>query len=66
MHNYVNVVPRQKYCESIHKTVRRKTRTVMVGNVALGSEHPIRIQTMTTTDTKDVAATVEQVLLLSS
>lgn len=34
----------------------------MVGNVALGSEHPIRIQTMTTTDTKDVAATVEQVL----
>lgn len=65
MDNYVNVVPRQKYCESIHKTVRRKTRTVMVGNVALGSEHPIRIQTMTTTDTKDVAATVEQVLLLS-
>lgn len=34
----------------------------MVGNVALGSEHPIRIQTMTTTDTKDVAGTVEQVL----
>ena len=33
----------------------------MVGNVALGSEHPIRIQTMTTTDTKDVAGTVEQV-----
>lgn len=54
-------VPRQKYCESINKTVRRKTRTVMVGNVALGSEHPIRIQTMTTTDTKDVAGTVEQV-----
>ncbi|BBH04962.1 4-hydroxy-3-methylbut-2-enyl diphosphate synthase [Prunus dulcis] len=54
------LVPRQKYCESIHKTVRRKTRTVMVGNVAIGSEHPIRIQTMTTTDTKDVAATVEQ------
>lgn len=33
----------------------------MVGDVALGSDHPIRIQTMTTTDTKDVAATVEQV-----
>ncbi|XP_073287773.1 4-hydroxy-3-methylbut-2-en-1-yl diphosphate synthase (ferredoxin), chloroplastic-like [Primulina huaijiensis] len=56
------LVPRQKYCDSIHKTVRRKTCTVMVGNVALGSEHPIRIQTMTTTDTKDVAATVEQVM----
>lgn len=35
----------------------------MVGNVAIGSEHPIRIQTMTTTDTKDVAGTVEQVLV---
>ncbi|XP_073311998.1 4-hydroxy-3-methylbut-2-en-1-yl diphosphate synthase (ferredoxin), chloroplastic-like [Primulina huaijiensis] len=59
------LVPRQKYCDSIHKTVRRKTRTVMVGNVALGSEHPIRIQTMTTTDTKDVAATVEQVMRIA-
>ncbi|XP_042477001.1 4-hydroxy-3-methylbut-2-en-1-yl diphosphate synthase (ferredoxin), chloroplastic-like [Macadamia integrifolia] len=59
------LVPRQKYCESVHKTVRRKTRTVMVGNVALGSEHPIRIQTMTTTDTKDVAATVEQVMRIA-
>ena len=56
------VVPRQKYCESTHKTIRRKTNTVMVGNVAIGSEHPIRIQTMTTTDTKDIAGTVEQVL----
>ncbi|KAG6432822.1 hypothetical protein SASPL_104409 [Salvia splendens] len=61
----LNVVPRQKYCESIHKTIRRKTCTVMVGNVALGSEHPIRIQTMTTTDTKDVAATVEQVMSIA-
>lgn len=33
----------------------------MVGNVALGSDHPIRIQTMTTSDTKDVAKTVEEV-----
>lgn len=64
MDNILNVVPRQKYCESLHKTVRRKTNTVMVGNVAIGSEHPIRIQTMTTTDTKDVAGTVEQVIQL--
>ncbi|KAJ6937623.1 hypothetical protein NC652_012055 [Populus alba x Populus x berolinensis] len=34
----------------------------MAGNVPLGSEHPVRVQTMTTTDTKDVAATVEQVM----
>lgn len=37
----------------------------MVGDVALGSEHPIRLQTMTTTDTKDVAGTVEQVLFVT-
>ncbi|XP_021746077.1 4-hydroxy-3-methylbut-2-en-1-yl diphosphate synthase (ferredoxin), chloroplastic-like [Chenopodium quinoa] len=59
------LVPRQKYCESPYKTVRRKTCTVMVGNVAIGSDHPIRIQTMTTTDTKDVAATVEQVMKIA-
>ncbi|RZC83646.1 hypothetical protein C5167_046427 [Papaver somniferum] len=59
------LVPRQKYCESTYKTIRRKTCTVMVGNVALGSDHPIRIQTMTTTDTKDVAGTVEQVMRIS-
>ncbi|EMS56222.1 4-hydroxy-3-methylbut-2-en-1-yl diphosphate synthase [Triticum urartu] len=55
----------QKYCESIHQTRRRKTRTVMVGNVALGSDHPIRIQTMTTSDTKDVAKTVEEVMRIA-
>jgi (E)-4-hydroxy-3-methylbut-2-enyl-diphosphate synthase len=33
----------------------------MVGNVPVGSEHPIARQTMTTTDTRDVEATVAQV-----
>lgn len=59
------LVPRQKYCESPYKTIRRKTRTVMVGNVSIGSDHPIRIQTMTTTDTKDIAATVAQVMRIA-
>jgi (E)-4-hydroxy-3-methylbut-2-enyl-diphosphate synthase len=59
------LVPRQKYCESIHQTRRRKTRTVMVGNVPLGSDHPIRVQTMTTSDTKDVARTVEEVMRIA-
>ncbi|XP_054813567.1 4-hydroxy-3-methylbut-2-en-1-yl diphosphate synthase (ferredoxin), chloroplastic-like [Prosopis cineraria] len=59
------LVPRQKYCESLRKTVRRKTSTVMVGNVAIGSQHPIRVQTMTTSDTKDVSATVEQVMKIA-
>ena len=52
-----------EYTDSIHKTVRRPTRTIMIGDVAVGSQHPIRVQTMTTTDTKDVDATVDQVRL---
>ncbi|CAI7770726.1 unnamed protein product [Closterium sp. NIES-53] len=55
------LVPRLQYADSVSKTVRRKTRTVMVGNVAVGSDHPIRVQTMTTSDTKNVQATVEEV-----
>lgn len=59
------LVPRRKYCESIYTPIRRKTRTVNVGSVTMGSEHPIRVQTMTTTDTKDVQGTVEQVMRIA-
>lgn len=38
-------------------------RTVWAGKVPIGSEHPIACQTMGTTDTRDVMATVEQVRL---
>lgn len=40
---------------------RRKTRTVYVGSVPIGSEHPISVQTMTNTNTCDVEATVAQI-----
>ncbi len=40
---------------------RRKTRTVMVGNVGIGGDNPIRVQTMTNTDTLDIVATVNQI-----
>ncbi len=40
---------------------RRKTRTVKVGDVAIGSQHPIAVQSMTNTETCDVAATVKQI-----
>lgn len=50
-----------KYCESIHQTKRRPTRTIHIGKVKVGSEHRIALQTMTTTDTNDVEATVAQV-----
>jgi (E)-4-hydroxy-3-methylbut-2-enyl-diphosphate synthase len=36
-------------------------RTVHVGKVQLGSEHPVAKQTMTTTNTRDVGASVDQV-----
>jgi (E)-4-hydroxy-3-methylbut-2-enyl-diphosphate synthase len=48
------------YCESINEYKRLKTVEVKVGDLLLGSAHPIRIQTMTTTDTMDTLATVDQ------
>jgi (E)-4-hydroxy-3-methylbut-2-enyl-diphosphate synthase len=44
--------------------VRRATREVMVGNVGVGGMNPIRVQSMTTTDTLDTDATVAQALRL--
>ena len=44
---------------------RRPTPTVTVGGVALGSRHPVVVQSMTNTDTADVAGTVAQVALLA-
>ena len=40
---------------------RRKTRQIMVGNVAVGGDAPISVQTMTNTETCDVEATLEQI-----
>ena len=40
---------------------RRKSRQIMVGNVPVGGDAPITVQTMTNTDSSDVAATVAQV-----
>ena len=44
---------------------RRKTRVVMVGSVAVGGENPIRVQSMTTTDTMNTETTVAQVMRLA-
>ncbi len=40
---------------------RIKTKQIMVGSVAVGGDAPISVQSMTYSDTKDVAATVEQI-----
>ncbi len=54
-----------KYCESIYQTIRRPTREVMVGNVGVGGSNPVRIQSMTTSDTRDAAATIDQIAKLA-
>lgn len=43
---------------------RRPARTVHIGSFSLGSKHPVLIQSMTTTPTHDVEATVKQILAL--
>lgn len=48
------------YAESLTGYKRLKTREVKVGNLLIGGNNPIRVQTMTTTDTMDTMATVEQ------
>jgi (E)-4-hydroxy-3-methylbut-2-enyl-diphosphate synthase len=50
----------QVYCNSLTEYSRLKTREVKIGDLLLGNLHPVRVQTMTTTDTMDTIATVEQ------
>lgn len=50
----------QLYCDSLTEYKRLATREVRIGDLLLGNFNPIRVQTMTTTDTMDTMATVEQ------
>ena len=52
----------EQYCNSITSYNRLITREVKVGNLIIGGGHPIRAQTMTTTDTMATEKTVEQVI----
>ncbi len=52
----------QYYSDSLTSYKRVQTRPVKVGNLVIGGGHPIRVQTMTTTDTMDTEATVTQVI----
>ena len=57
----------QFYCESLTEYKRLPTKEVKIGDLLLGNpdsyrSHPIRVQTMTTTDTMDTIATVEQTI----
>ncbi|HRE50955.1 MAG TPA: (E)-4-hydroxy-3-methylbut-2-enyl-diphosphate synthase [Flavitalea sp.] len=48
------------YCESLTDYQRLRTIEVKIGDLSLGNFHPVRIQTMTTTDTMDTQGTIEQ------
>jgi (E)-4-hydroxy-3-methylbut-2-enyl-diphosphate synthase len=53
------------YCASRFQTIRRHTLEVKVGAVGIGGDNPIRLQSMTTSDTQDVVATVRQSIALA-
>ena len=53
------------YCTSRFQSSRRKSRVVSVGNIDVGGANPVRVQSMTTTDTLDIQATVNQSIELA-
>ena len=53
------------YIEDLTRYERQKTWEVNIGGVPVGGNNPIRIQSMTDTDTKDTDTTVEQIVQLA-
>ncbi|MBP7372640.1 MAG: (E)-4-hydroxy-3-methylbut-2-enyl-diphosphate synthase [Opitutaceae bacterium] len=53
------------YCASRSQTIRRSTVEVKIGAVGVGGTQPVRVQSMTTSNTLDVAATVSQSIALA-
>src|SRR6184192_2523771 len=52
------------YCLSRFAYQRRRTREVQIGNVIVGGDQPIRVQSMTTTRTQDIEGTLAQTIRL--
>ena len=53
--------PLENVVNSEHQIIRRKTRKVFVGNVPVGGDSPISVQSMTNTTTEDVVGTLDQI-----
>jgi len=51
--------------QTLSPIVRHKTRAIRLGGLFIGGGHPIRVQSMTNTDTRDVAASTAQVMALA-
>ncbi len=56
---------RLPYCHSRYQSLRRPAREVNIGGVIIGGSRPLAVQSMTTTNTEDVAATVRQTIELA-
>ncbi|KAA9346142.1 (E)-4-hydroxy-3-methylbut-2-enyl-diphosphate synthase [Adhaeribacter soli] len=52
----------KQYCSSLTEYRRRKTIEVTIGDLPMGGDNPIRVQSMTTVDTMDTLGSVEQVI----
>jgi (E)-4-hydroxy-3-methylbut-2-enyl-diphosphate synthase len=57
-----SLVSLKRYCNSLVEYNRRKTIEVTIGDVPMGGNNPIRLQSMTTVDTMDTKGSVEQVI----
>ena len=57
--------PASLYCTSRFSSVRRASRPVPVGKIEIGGNNPVRVQSMTTTDTLDIDATANQAIKLA-
>ena len=55
-----------RYCENPLQYRRRVTREVRVGNVGVGGNNPIRVQSMITCDTMDTEASIQQTIELAN
>jgi (E)-4-hydroxy-3-methylbut-2-enyl-diphosphate synthase len=50
------------YCPSLTAYTRRKTITINIGDLPMGSDYPIRVQSMTTVDTMDTQGSIDEVI----
>jgi (E)-4-hydroxy-3-methylbut-2-enyl-diphosphate synthase len=60
--NTSQILQLKQYCNSLVSYSRRKTRVVTIGDVPMGGDNPIRVQSMTTIDTMDTKGSVEQTI----
>ena len=54
------IIDNKSYCPNSIAYERFQTRPIQIGSVGMGGDNPIRVQSMTTTDTMDTQGTIDQ------